>query len=227
MDTEKGLELLRAQLVATRTNAPFEDFNAWRERTSTVMRHVMGDTHTLTVRFEDVHYSPIAWTAGDTYALDSAKQAGVTKVCAILEAAIFELELREPEETATESLVDVELWSKIEHLVVGHNWDQVVSQSVIFFEHWVRRRAGLPNDLVGVDLMRDAFKAGGPLALAIGESASETEGWHLLARGLTQAVRNVAGHRIEERPDAKTYAMGVLGTVSLLMTQVRLEHPTN
>ena len=87
--------------------------------------------------------------------------------------------------------------------------------------------SGLPNNLVGVDLMRDAFKVGGPLALSVGEVASETEGGHLLARGLTQAVRNVAGHRIEERPDAKTYAMGVLGTILLLMTQVRLEHPTS
>jgi predicted MFS family arabinose efflux permease len=101
----------------------------------------------------------------------------------------------------------------------------VVSQAVIFFEHWVRTRAKLSNSLIGVELMAAAFKAGAPLALANGEVASESEGWHLLVLGLAKAVRNVAGHRIEDRSDGRTYAMGVLGTVSPMMTQVRLEHP--
>jgi hypothetical protein len=111
--------------------------------------------------------------------------------------------------------------------VTGEKWDQLVTASVVFFEHWVRTRTGLPNSTIGVDLMKDAFKPGGLLALATGEAPSETQGWHLMATGMTMAVRNAAGHRIDDRPDGRTYAMGVLGTISLLMTQVRLEHPVS
>jgi len=42
--------------------------------------------------------------------------------------------------------------------------------------------------------------------------------------GLAQAIGNVARHRIEKRPDARAYALGVLGTGSLLLTQIRWEH---
>jgi hypothetical protein len=39
------------------------------------------------------------------------------------------------------------------------------------------------------------------------------------------AVRSPSGHHIEDRDDARVYAIGILGTVSLIMTKVRLEHP--
>ena len=118
----------------------------------------------------------------------------------------------------------MELWSKIDPLVLGEKWDQDVSSSVIFFEHGVRTGARLPNSVIGVDLMTAAFKEGAPLALASGEVTSETEGWHLLALGLMKAVRNLRGTESKSE-DARTYAMGVLGTISLIMTQVRLERP--
>jgi Protein of unknown function (Hypoth_ymh) len=100
-----------------------------------------------------------------------------------------------------------------------------------FFRHFLRAlgedSAGLPNSVTGVDLMTAAFKQGAVLALATGEVTSENEGWHHLALGLMKAARNSAGHRTEDRDDARTYAMGVLGAISLLMTQARYEHPTS
>ena len=118
----------------------------------------------------------------------------------------------------------MELWSKIDPLVLGEKWDQDVSSSVIFFEHWVRTRARLPNSVIGVDLMTAAFKEGAPLALAPGELTSETEGWHLLALGLMKAFRNLRGteSKSEKMPEPTQW---LLGTISLIMTQVRLEHP--
>jgi len=224
---EKKLDLLREQLAASGSAASGDGFNGWRERTSAVVRMVMGQDHVLTERFELIRYSPVAYSL-DNYeaAYASALRSGVHQAQAVIEAAIFEVQTAEVAEENIAESFDVELWSKIDHLVAGEKWDQVVSQSVIFFEHWVRTRTGLPNTTIGVDLMKEAFKPGGPLALASGEAPSEGQGWHLLASGLTMAVRNAAGHRIEDRPDARTYAMGVLGTISLLMTQVRLEHPT-
>ena len=38
------------------------------------------------------------------------------------------------------------------------------------------------------------------------------------------ALRNADTHRIQERDDHKRYAMGVVGTASLLLTQLRHQH---
>ena len=43
--------------------------------------------------------------------------------------------------------------------------------------------------------------------------------------GFAQAIGNVDRHRIQSRSDAKKYAIGVLGLGSLLLTQLRYEHP--
>ena len=99
---------------------------------------MLGKDHVLTERFGDIRYSPGSHVLGDTIAFDNARRGGIGQAAALLRAAIFELELAEPEEEVLASLVVVELWSKIDHLVAGEKWDQVVSQSVIFFEHWVR-----------------------------------------------------------------------------------------
>jgi hypothetical protein len=42
--------------------------------------------------------------------------------------------------------------------------------------------------------------------------------------GFAMALRNVDTHRIQRRDDDKRYALGVLGTGSLLLTQLRYEH---
>jgi Protein of unknown function (Hypoth_ymh) len=42
----------------------------------------------------------------------------------------------------------------------------------------------------------------------------EADGWASLARGFFGAVRNVAAHRIDMRPDAQLWAMGTVGLIS-------------
>lgn len=42
---------------------------------------------------------------------------------------------------------------------------------------------------------------------------------------MVAAIGNVTRHSIEKRDDAKQYALGVLGMASLLLTQIRFEHP--
>ncbi len=57
----------------------------------------------------------------------------------------------------------------------------------------------------------------------LGLTDGERQGWFRTAMGLAMAVRNVDAHRIQRRDDHKRYAMGVLGTCSLLLTQLRYE----
>jgi hypothetical protein len=42
--------------------------------------------------------------------------------------------------------------------------------------------------------------------------------------GFALALRNVDTHRIQQRDDHKRHAMGVVGTASLLLTQLRHQH---
>ena len=62
-------------------------------------------------------------------------------------------------------------------------------------------------------------------ALRLGSRSGEWEGWRSLGIGCAQAVGNVDRHRIQDRMDAKRYAIGVLGTGSLILTQLRFQHP--
>jgi hypothetical protein len=52
----------------------------------------------------------------------------------------------------------------------------------------------------------------------------EQQGWQQFATGFVQALSNVNRHRIQNRDDAKAYAIGVLGAGSLLLTQLRYQH---
>jgi hypothetical protein len=224
VERARKLELLWDQLEAAQAVAadPFQ-LDAWREKTSTVLRITMGENHEQTSRFESINYKSRMPTNNPPYEV-TVRQRGVDRARAVLEAAMFEVENDAPEvPPATEA--DEELWGAVGYLADAEQWGHLVSTAVVFFEHWTRTRAGFSNSLIGVDLMTAAYKPGGPLELAIEENPSEGEGWLLFAKGLTMAVRNVAGHRIEDRDDAQKYALGVVGAISLIMTQVRLEHP--
>ena len=55
------------------------------------------------------------------------------------------------------------------------------------------------------------------------EPDPERDGWHQFGRGLAAATGNVDRHHLQQRPDLKPYAVGVLDAASLLLTQLRYE----
>jgi hypothetical protein len=120
--------------------------------------------------------------------------------------------------------VDLELWQEVAHLVEAQQWGQVASQSAIYFESRLRswleatRADGLTR------LVALAFKEGG--RYPVGASKGERQGWFDLALGVVLALRNVDAHGNKPtRGDARRYAIGVLGTVSLLLTQLKECYP--
>jgi hypothetical protein len=97
----------------------------------------------------------------------------------------------------------------------------------IFVENHIRTWANSPkdrngNELVGKNLYLKVFDDSSDYRL--GAQAGEREGWRYLGMGFAQALSNVDRHRIQNRDDAKRYALGVLGLGSLLLTQMRFEH---
>jgi hypothetical protein len=140
-----------------------------------------------------------------------------------LDAAIAELELLADDvPVADESGIDPELWEHIAPEIQAEAWGKVASQAVIFTEDRIRKWAGRPANEVGKDLAVAIFGKVGPFQM--GRTEGEIQGWQLFAQGIAQALRNVDAHRIQDRPDHKRYALGLVGACSLLLTQMRYEH---
>jgi hypothetical protein len=215
MDTDRAVALLRKRLAELEPlQEPDATFEAWKRKSERTLRRTLGDDHPLVKNFEGTtwYMSMVPGIAG--------KDEGV----GILEAAIYEIEeLSEPPDFASSASVDPELWEHVRRLVESEQWAQVASQTAIFVESKVRQWAGLPDSKFGKELMVSVLRPGAGL-FPLGRTPGEHEGWLALGIGITMAVGNADRHRIQQRDDAKRYAMGVLGAGSLLLTQLRHQH---
>lgn len=225
MNPEKAIDLL-AQLrdesgrLPVSTSSP--EFHSWHSRAESVLAKALGASHHITEAFRKVTWGPFAY-GGDDSVLPAAFRSGLAEAQGLLDAAVFELrQLRETVGPLDEGGFDPELWEHVGSHLEDEEWGKVASQAAIFTEDRIRRWAGRPADEVGERLMTAVFGERGDYRL--GTNESEKQGWHRLAMGLSMAVRNVDLHRIQRRPDLRRYAMGVLGSSSLLLTQLRFEH---
>lgn len=94
-------------------------------------------------------------------------------------------------------------------------YEQAVFVSMKAIEVRIRGLSGLGDDLVGVDLMNQAFGQNGPLADTSAVSG-EREGRRALFAGAYAVLRNPAGHRDVDYDDVAEAAEAVT-TASLLM----------
>lgn len=117
------------------------------------------------------------------------------------------------------------LWTFIEGLVrlaietsEPEQWDTVARQCSVFLESEIRKRTRFTSATHPgrKELATDSFKPGGPLVLGV--NTSETTGWLEFVRGLLTGVGNPAAHNVVAR--AQPYAMGVAGSVSLVLTEM-------
>jgi len=149
---------------------------------------------------------------------------------AVLRSAFYALETLRRNSPLDDASIDPELWEHVAGLVADEDWTKIPAAVAIFVEDKIRTWAGdprQPNDaaMVGKTLYAKALNDTGTLRL--GRQESERDGWRSLGMGLAQAVGNVDRHRIQQRADVRRYAMGVLGLGSLLLTQLRYEHPAD
>jgi hypothetical protein len=215
METDRAVALLRARLAEleplVKADAQFE---AWRRKSERTLRRTLGDDHELVKNFEGISWY-MSLVPGIT---------GKDKGAGVLEAAIYEIEeLSEPPNFASSASIDPELWEHVRRLVESEQWAQVSSQTAIFVESRIRQWTGLPDSRFGKDLMVSVLRPREGL-FPLGRTPGEHEGWLSLGIGITMAVGNADRHRIQQRDDAKRYAMGVLGAGSLLLTQLRHQH---
>lgn len=227
MKPEKAADLLNDELLkimsmrlAGGRQAGFSD---WRQRTELLLRRLFPHDPKFSGDFSSIIYSP-SWSPATAESVRAMWVAGCERAEAVIGAAIFDIEvLADPVDLVSSATIDPELWAHVEVSVRGEQWAQVASGAATFVESTLHRWAGLPTSTHGVHVMTAVLKRDAG-RFPLGRTDPEREGWHQLGRGLLAATGNVDRHRVQDRPDLRTYAVGVLGAASLLLTQMRYQH---
>jgi hypothetical protein len=202
---------------------------SWKSRVESILTRSLGAQHHITTAFKGVRYGLMAFSSSTPKSAgDDAFIDGVHKATGYIDAAIYELGfLTAGDEPVDERAYYPDLWEHVRALVEAEDWPKVASQTAIFVEDRFRIWTGHlkdkhGNDLHGKDLFATVLKDDSEYRL--GRTRPEMEGWRALGVGFVQALSNVDRHRIQDREDARRYALGVLGLGSLLMTQLSYEH---
>lgn len=195
-----------------------------KSRVRSVVARSLGEHHDLVGKLDSNKYGlMMATDRTPDSAWAGAFAKGVRKACGYIDAAVYELELLTDSEDPTGwHSIDPELWAHVKGLVENEDWNKVAASVSTFVETKVRTWAGLDGSRYGKRLFAEALGDAG--ALRLGATSGEHEGWRALATGFAQAISNVDRHHIQDRQDARRYAIGVLGLGSLLLTQLRFEH---
>jgi hypothetical protein len=200
---------------------------SWRQRVISVLARSLGADSHLTRAMHEVSFTTHMVTAGPGDPEHQvAWRMGAETARGLIDAAIFELQTQEL--GAEEPDIDPAIWSKVESLVANEQWDLVPPIAVIAVESAIREWAGSPLDAQGRPLTIKGLLAsvlGDASPLKLGKTAAESEGWRSLGVGFAQAVSNVDRHELQRRPDARRYARGVLGVASLIVGELRYQHP--
>jgi hypothetical protein len=225
----RELEALKAEADSPEVQRSTPEHKRWKASVVAVMTAALPPESATLAKFSNVRYSVGIWSGAPGEAERDARffAGRVRDAVALIDAAIYELGLL-AEDDVDATAFDTELWLHVRHSVDEGRWEQVASAAATFVEDKVRRWSGNPQDdkgnkMFGQPLFAQAFADGGPLRL--GSQANEVSGWRNLAIGFTAALGNVDRHNIQERADLRLYALGVLGLASLLLTQIRYEHP--
>lgn len=219
-DAVDRLQGLDAELMVLEPTWKTAAFESWQLRTRSVLGHSIGKDQHITEAFNRTHWSSLSFDdSADRHQFEQSRML----VHGMFEAAIAELQMLADEvPIADEEGVDPELWERVAPETQAEAWDKVALNAVVFTEDRIRKWAGRPPGEVGKDLAVAIFGPSGDYRMGLVDP--EKQGWQLFAQGIAMALRNVDTHRIQERPDHKRYALGVVGACSLLLTQMRFEH---
>jgi hypothetical protein len=222
------LERLKSEADNPRALRSAQVIGSWKARVRAVLARSLGEDSDVVKRFSAVRYRPLMWSEAspDSY-FEEAFVRGVHAAVGLIEGAIYELGLMGGDEPIDEHAYDPDLWAHVKTQVEDEEWGKVAALTAIFVENQVRTWAGHPkdrasNELIGKALYLQVF--GDASDYRLGKQAGEREGWRFLGMGFAQALSNVDRHRIQQRGDAKRYALGTLGLGSLILTQMRYEH---
>jgi hypothetical protein len=227
MRTEKATEHLRAlreRALEPAIQGDTSESATWKQNVRSIFVGALGSDHHLVKELDEIRYGLSMWSDGTpASAWVRAYRGGIAEAVSLIDAAIFELELSDDTDLPLDDLShDPELLLHVKNTIESNDWDKLAAQVAIFVEDKIRRWSESADAAVGKGLYAGALADDAELRL--GKTKSEWEGWRMLGMGLAQAVGNVDRHRLQNRADARRYAIGVLGVGSLLLSQLRYEH---
>lgn len=225
----RQFELLKQEAMSQEVRHGGQYFAAWKAKVRAVLSSSLGKDDHLITQFDGIKYSLSFWSSSTPESdWAQALHNGIEVAIGLIDAAVYQLQLSSADdELLDEGSFDPELWEHVKNLIADDDWPKVASQVAIFVESRLRTWAGNPTDKKGESLSGKNLYAN---VLAndsdwnLGTRPGESEGWRFLGMGFAQALSNVDRHRIQNRKDARRYAIGVLGLGSLLLSQLRYEH---
>lgn len=200
---------------------------SWRSRVRTVLTRSLGASNDVLRQFDGTLFTPGVYGDYPESEMIEARRSGAKTARALIDAAIYELNLIAPTSSGASTADDYDpgLWAHVGSLIEGEKWALVPAAVAIYVEDRVRTWSGQPAKVVGKQLYINALDPAGVLALGGTGTPGEGEGWKYLGMGFAQALGNADRHRLTQRSDLRRYALGVLGLGSLLLTQMHWEHP--
>ena len=191
---------------------------AWEVRANTALTEIVGESHPLLDDLDELCDRPVTASQYENYQYWQVAEG-------VMNAAVASYHFMNTkiQDSTIASTLDPDLIARVDHVFRVEDWTAVASLAATFVEDRFRVWAGLDQSSFGVNLMTKVLHPDTGV-FPLGTVTGEQEGWHQLGRGFVGACSNVDRHRIQSRDDLRRYAVGVLGTASLLLTQMRHQH---
>lgn len=223
MDDKRIAELLNERLDELKGLPPSSErseYKEWDERTKVTLRSAFSPDSREFIEFGAISFFPPLRRRDLGRDWAGAFNRGRVRVVALLEGILYGLaNLGTTNPLASHGDIYPPLWEHVEANINAREWPIVASQSAIFLENQLREWTGADADTVGVDLAMAALhRTKGRFPM--GATDGEQDGWHLLTMGFFQALSNSVRHRIDHMDNPRAYALGVLGTASLILSQI-------
>jgi len=234
MNPERAQQLiadLRLKLDDNAVWSPGPVSESWVLNVRSVLSRALGSDSPLVRTLDHIRFypAPVLRSAyADETSLEqeriSTYESGIEHVQAVIDSALFEFASGGGDATRPSAAnIDHQLWAHVRKLVESADWQNLPAAVAIFVESKIRTWGEFGRDVYGKVLYQRAFADDAELRL--GATRGEWEGWRALGTGLALAVGNSDRHHIQQRGDMEQYAMGTLGLGSLLLTQLRHQHP--
>jgi len=195
---------------------------SWKVQAETAIEEILGEFHPLLDKVDELWNYERPNDSGTRSAWENQhwRQAEGVMKAAIASYTFMNIKVQD---STIANTLDPDLLARVEHVFRLEDWTAVASLAATFVEDRFRVWAGLNQSAFGVNLMTKILHPDTGV-FPLGTATPEREGWHQLGRGFVGACSNVDRHRIQSRDDLRRYAVGVLGTASLLLTQMRYQH---
>lgn len=228
MDPRASIRLIKERLSELEggsipPSANSRQFHEWREQSLATLRLIFGERSEQLGRFASIIWAPMHTPWSDAAGTFEESRG---RARAMMKGFIFEIEqsqASEPRVPAPSEWIHPRLLDHVKDELARaqasgnvKDWAKVSRESIVLLETELRKRSGSPAK-GRKDLAADCF-AVETGSLRLGDDSAAQEAWKLFVMGLLTGAGNPVLH--EAGAHQASYAMGVVGTVSMVLTAI-------